>query len=453
MTVPEACDLLIRSATVVTGDRVIHDGWVAVRGDRIVGIGSGEAGGWQAGRVIDGEGGLLHPGYVDGHYHLGLHLMRGILPDAPDDKPVGPFGRWLNALTPEDELISARTAAAEAALAGFTGIVEAGSAFDTDAMAEGVTGLGLRVSLAAPLLWDRLGPEPMAAQLPRAPCDRDHAMRHLGDELHRNADDGLARGHVAYYGTGSASEEVMAEAARLARDAGVPMHAHQNFTPADAAAERERYGRDALVHMAEAGLIGPETVFTHMNVLSDAEVEAVVASGMALVWHPANAAYYGILSQARSRFPDLARRGVDIGFGTDVAKTWGFGDLGIAAFLTMRAAGDDVLPETLLKIFTTGGARAMGLSDAGRIAVGQRADIVLRRRDLPEAMPEGDPLKHLTLTLRTKGVRHSFCAGRQIVEDGALVQADAKEIGAAARAAARSLAERADLRLPERAAP
>lgn len=453
MTAPEGCDLLIRNATVVTGETVLHDGWVAVRGDRIVGVGSGEAAAWQAERVIDGEGGLLHPGYVDGHYHLGLHLLRGILPDVPDDQPIGPFGRWLNALTPEDELVSARTAAAEAALAGFTGIVEAGSAFDTDAMAEGVTGLGLRVTLAAPMIWDRPGPEPLTGKIDRAPCDSDHAMRHLGGELHRNAEDGLARGHVAYYGTGSSSEEVMAEAARLAREAGVPMHAHQNFTPADAAAEKERYGRDAIVHMAEAGLIGPETVFTHMNVLSDAEVEAVVETGMALVWHPANAAYYGILAQARSRFPELARRGVDIGFGTDVAKTWGFGDLGFAAFLTMRAAGEDVSPETLLKIFTTGGARAMGLGDVGRIAVGQRADIVLRRADLPEAMPEGDPLKHLTLTLRTKGVRHSFCAGRQIVEDGALVRADVKEIGAAARATARGLAERADLKLPERAAP
>ena len=95
----------------------------------------------------------------------------------------------------------------------------------------------------------------------------------------------------------------------------------------------------------------------------------------------------------------------------------------------------------------------MGVPDLGRIAVGQRADLVLRSADLPEAMPEGDPVKHLMLTLRTKGVRHSFCAGHQIVADGALVNGDLRAIRVAARKTARALARRADLNLPPRAAP
>ena len=39
-----------------------------------------------------------------------------------------------------------------------------------------------------------------------------------------------------------------------------------------------------------------------MNVLTDAEVDAVVESGMALVWHPGNFMYYGIAQQPEAVF-------------------------------------------------------------------------------------------------------------------------------------------------------
>ena len=115
------------------------------------------------------------------------------------------------------------------------------------------------------------------------------------------------RGHVGPYGLGSASVELMREAKQLADRSGAVFHQHQNFMAADAA-DRERFGKPALVYFAEYGLIGRSTVFTHMNVLTDAEADAVVESGMALVWHPGNFMYYGIAQRPEAGSRSCHRR-------------------------------------------------------------------------------------------------------------------------------------------------
>lgn len=455
MTAPEPCDLLVTGGLVVTVDaarRVISDGAIAVRGGQIVAIGTTAelSPRWSATRRIDAEGGVVHPGYVDGHFHAGLHLIRGALPDDPktpaDPTRPGPFARWLNALTEADEAASTRLAACEMAMNGFTGFVEAATAFFPDVVSDAAAGVGIRSSVTDCMLWDLPDGEPLATLIPRAPCDAARAMAGLGGQLWRNAQSVLGRGHVGIYGSGSASDALMAEAKRLADASGSVMHQHQSFTPGEARIDHDRYGKPALVHFAEAGLIGPSSVFTHMNALTEAETEAVVASGMAVVWHPGNTVYYGLTPHSPNRFPALCRAGTDIAFGTDVAKVWSFGDLGFIGYLLSREWGDYVPPESILEMFTRGGARAMGMADRiGCLEVGRAADFVIRSANSPEVAPGFDPVRHLVLIQRTKGVRTVVCDGAVIVEEGRPTQVDLAEVLAEARASARRTAERADL--------
>lgn len=454
MTAP--CDILIENALIVTVDadrRVWSDGAIAVRNGMIVAIGrtADVAPNWTPAKRIDAAGGMVHPGFIDGHYHAGLHLIRGALSDDPNVPAValpgkpGPFGRWLNALTEVDERAATRLLACELAMNGFTGFVEAATAFFPDVVAAAASEVGIRSSVTDCMLWDQPGGEPMAMQVPRAPCDADRAMAGLGGQLWRNEKDGLSRGHVALYGMGSASDGLMAEAKRVADAAGTVVHQHQSFMAEDAGMDVARFGKPALVHFAEHGLIGPSSVFTHMNALTPAEAEAVVASGMALVWHPGNTVYYGIAPASPNRFPAMARAGTAVAFGTDVAKVWSFGDLGIIGYLLAREWGDYVPAETILEMFTLGGARAMGSDRLGRLAVGLPADIVIRRADLPETQPGFDPVRHLMLIQRSKGVDTVICDGRVIVAGGRPVEVDLVEVIAEARASALRTAQVADL--------
>lgn len=455
---PQSCDLLITNGYLLTMDsnRTIYtNGAVAVSGTRIVAVGptTQVEKKWTARRRIDAQGGVIHPGFIDGHIHAGLHLSRGSITDDPnppkDAGGAGPgvFTRWINAVTDEDEYASTLLVAAELARNGFTGFVDAATSFSPDAVAQAAETVGIRCSVTDCMLWDLIGGEPMAAEVPRAPCDLSRSRREMGGQLKRNRDeDGLVRGHVAVYGMGSATEELMREAKTLADREGTVFHQHQSLMTSDADYDVKRFGKPAMVHFAEKGLIGPNSVFTHMNILDDNEVEAIVSSGMALVWHPGNFMYYGISQTGRSRFPALHDRGTSIAFGTDVAKTWAFGDLGFIAYLVSREWGEYLKSESILEMFTLGGARAMGMeTQLGSIEAGKRADIVLRSNAHPDAQPNVDVVRQLALVSRTKGVDTVICNGDITVRHGRLVRLDEDEIYKLARQSAERTALRAGL--------
>lgn len=458
---PKACDLIVRNGHVLTMDakRSVHlDGAIAVAGTRILAVGPTRdiEARYRAHRTIDAQGAPVHPGMIDGHYHAGLHLSRGSITDNPNPPKSeggggpGVFIRWINALSDEDEYASALMASVELVKNGFTGYVEAATAFSTDGVAEAAEAVGIRVSVSDCMLWDIVGGEPMAAEIPRAPCDAKRARDLLGAEVKKrgNGGDGLVRAHVGIYGLGSASLELTQEAKRIADKCGAVFHQHQSLMASDSSYDKSRFGKPALVQFAESGILGPNVIFTHMNVLDDAEVEAIAESRMGLVWHPGNFMYYGIAQQGRNRFPALHRRGTPIAFGTDVAKVWAFGELGFIAYLVSREWNDFVSSDDLLEMFTIGGAHAMGASgELGSLEAGKRADIVVRRNDLPDAQPNVDVVRQLMLVSRTKSVDTVICNGEIVVRKGHLTRLDEQDVFARAQVSARRMAERAGIRL------
>src|SRR5262249_19346591 len=184
----QSCDLLIVNGHILTMDgkrTILGDGAVAIKGTRIVAVGSTPAleKAWHAARRINAEGNVVHPGFIDGHYHTNLHLSRGSITDDPnppkEEGGAGPgvFTRWINALTDEDEYASALTAAVEMVKNGFTGFVDAATSFSPDSVAAAVEAAGVRGSGSGCMVWGIFGGGPMGAGNARAPCEGQRAPR------------------------------------------------------------------------------------------------------------------------------------------------------------------------------------------------------------------------------------------------------------------------------------
>jgi 5-methylthioadenosine/S-adenosylhomocysteine deaminase len=76
---------------------------------------------------------------------------------------------------------------------------------------------------------------------------------------------------------------------------------------------------------------------------------------------------------------------------------------------------------------TRNGARAFGL-DAGVLAPGKLADIVLLRRDTPAFTPLNDAIAQLVFCENGSGVDSVIVNGEIVVENGHLTKIDEKEV-------------------------
>ena len=132
--------------------------------------------------MIDGRRLVVTPGFVDTHVHLSEHLNRGLL---LDDIPVDRYlPDWLiplySVMTAEDEQHAALLAGIEMIRTGTTTFCEAGTLFDTAAVADAVERLGMRAILGR-WTWDlESGPERMRQTTAEALAANAAMLEELG---------------------------------------------------------------------------------------------------------------------------------------------------------------------------------------------------------------------------------------------------------------------------------
>jgi len=450
---PQLCELVIQNGRVVSMNErreIFPNGALAIDGGRIVAVGPAREvlAAWKGRRVLDAAGGIVHPGYIDSHVHTTLVNSRGAFPDSLGWKEGMEFyDRWWNETTDEDEYASALHGFVEMLANGTTTVMETGTAIEPDVVAAAMQDAGIRGLLADSWMAD-IGPE--GAGLRKRPFDTKRCLRELGGQLKRNKDpDALVRGHVSVYGMGSSSEELTRAGKAVADAAGVTFSQHQSFARGDTKADAERFGKPALVHWAETGVLGPNCLFTHMNHLDDGEADAVIQSGMGITWCLTSSMIWGAGGTAHGRHDELYNRGCKVALGSDSGNSALRFDLNQQAVLTVLTARDkrrkrDALgPEDALAMLTVSGARAIGMADRiGSLEVGKRADVVLRSPDTNEAQPALDEVQGLVLSQGPKSVDTVLVDGRIVVRKGRHTLLDERQVHARLRESARAMLRR-----------
>ena len=462
-------DLLIRHAYVITMDddgRLIDDGAIAIVGRRIVAVGEDAeiAERYGSARMIDAAGAPVHPGLIECHLHASYQTYRSVVPDQIRESDVFPTIERLyyDAVTDEEEYLGVLLSSMEMIRNGTTCFMEAGTILEPAAGAAAAEEVGIRALLGDPFIWDNPsgaaqgkalpGSRPESGRTPvsRAPQSLDQALERLGGQLVRNADpDALVRGHVALNGLGTASEALLLEAKSRADAAGVQLNMHHAYSVADTAADRARYGKDPLLHLAEIGVLGRNVTLGHANYLTDAECEVLLERDASLAWAPAASMMWGHGGSFHGRHAELWRRGANISLGSDSANWSNDFDLfrqANLALLTARDAHEDrtyLLAEDVLRMATRGGAQATGLeAHIGSIEVGKRADLVLHTLNRPELIPVTDMIRNLVYASHSKSIRTVIVDGRVVLEDGAFVDLDEPRLLARINEAAQAMLRR-----------
>jgi cytosine/adenosine deaminase-related metal-dependent hydrolase len=429
---------------------VYSSGAVAISGNKIIAVGRDRdiSPLFNPKESIHAHGAPVHPGFFDCHAHVTFHTLRGSFPDPIDQtRNILYHALWENALDDNDEHVSAKLACLEMLHNGITNFLDPGTVFETDAVAEAITEVGIRGSLGPPWLWDH-GDSQHGTAVSRAPFEQARAIKLLSQQLWRNADSNArVRGHVALYGNGTASDDLLRAAKACADEYQTFLTMHQSFAPQDIKFDDDRFGVHPLVHYAELGVLGRNCCFAHMNAVRDDEIPPILKSEMTIAWVPANCLFWGTSFYYRPRMAELYARGVPIGLGTDIAKTWAFDEQAQVGYLSVRGTLGFLSAEALLEMATLCGAKAMGvLGSLGSLEVGKQADIVIRTNDVPEAHPNVDPIRNLMLIARGKSVRTVIVAGQIVLKEGRPTRLDEASVFDEADESAARIATKVGLR-------
>lgn len=468
---PRPADLLVRHGYIITMDddsRVIENGAIAIADRRIVEVGddAGIAANYRAGRTLDAKNAPIHPGLIECHMHASTLTLRGTLADqVPEDALFNTFDcPYYNIVTDEEEFFGVLLAGIEMIRNGTTCFMEAGTVLEPSAAARAAELVGIRALIGDAFIWDQPesfaqgletpgdGPRRVQLQIERAPKSIDEALQRLGQVLERNLDpDALVTGHIAVVGLGTASEALLMEAKRLADAGGVVINMHQSYSPADTAADRMRFGRDPLVHLADIGFLDANVTLAHANHLTDEECEALIDRGTSVGWAPAASMMWGHGGTIHGRHAELWRRGANVALGSDSGNWSNDFDLfkqANIALLTAREAHRDrtyLSAEDVLYMATRGGAQATGLQDRiGSIEAGKRADIVIHTLNRPEILPQTNMIRNLVSSSRSKTVHTVIVDGTVILEEGSFVGIDEAELLGEINRAALSMLDRMD---------
>ncbi len=413
-------------------DVVIEDGLVASLEE---GPAAGDA------RVVDAEGALVLPGFVDTHRHTWQTAMRGICADwTLLDYFRGIRLQISTAFGAEDVYAGNFVGALEALDSGVTTLLDFSHCLNSpDHADEAVRGLrdaGIRGIWAYGMF-----PVPLEQPAFADPEDRLADARRVR-ERHFSASGDLLDMGVALTELGLVPWEVTRSEVALARELDVMVTAHiGSVTSAGRPPEVE------LLH--GAGLLDHRQVHVHCNACSNHELDLLADAGASVSLTPETELQMGM------GFPIFARaleRGLAPSLGCDIVSN-NRGDLFAQMRLGLQAerarANQAALerlemPEELtlgvrdvLRFATLGGAEALGLGSAvGSIERGKAADLILLRTDRLHLAPLNDPVAAIVLHAGPADVDTVILGGDVVKEGGALGAgraADARRLVQASR--------------------
>lgn len=398
---------------------------IALSGEKILAAVKSGTEEFRAKKIISGEEKLFMPGLTDCHMHTGQQLLKGLV---LDEKPIIwtrimlPFE---SSLTPEKMKLSAETAALEMIKSGTAAFVEAGS-YHMDAAAEVYEKSGLRGCLSFSTMDEEGLPETIAMNAEEAVKETDRLYENWNGR-------GKLKVYYSLRALNSCSDELVALAAEHARERGTMLQAHMNEYQAEIDGIVKREGMRPYEYLEKMGALSSSFLGAHSLILSEKEKELIKKSGAKLCHCP-----FSNCGKAVPDTPDLIRRGILPGFGSDGAAHGGlslWSEMKIFRSVMNIVHGvpgknPKVMPaELLFRMMFEGGAAVTGETGrCGKIREGYQADMIGIRLDPGRLTPSGNLIHTLFECAETGDVKDMIVGGKILMENREIKTLDEERI-------------------------
>jgi 5-methylthioadenosine/S-adenosylhomocysteine deaminase len=426
-------DLIIVGGIVLTMDadrRILEDGAIATRGDAILEVGTRaqiEAQ-YSAPNKIDANGRLILPGFINGHTHAPMTLLRGLKDDVTLDVWLKNYIFPAEAKNVTEDFVrwGTRLAAAEMIRGGVTTFVD--MYYFEDAIAQETKAAGMRAILGESWL-----------DFP-VPDNKNEAEAAAYTEkfLKRWQGDPLIHAAVAPHSIYLCSQKTLHDVQTLAQKYHAPILIHVAEIKKELDDSLAQNHATPVQYMNNIGLLGPDIIAAHCIWVDETDRKLLADKGVGCVHNPSSN-----MMLASGVAPVIEERaaGVAVGLGTD-GPSGSNNDLNLMEEMDLAAKLQKISKmdpralgaKAVVEMATIEGAKAIHLEkEIGSLEAGKKADMIVINLNEPNAVPMYDVYSQLAYALKANDVETVIVGGRLVMGDHNLLTLRENEIISKAR--------------------
>lgn len=370
--------------------------------------------------IIDAQDGILIPGMINAHTHVGMIPFRGLGDDMPD--------RLRKLLFPLEEILdktivqaSAKYALAEMVLSGITCFAD--MYYFEDEIAEITKEMKMRAVLGETIIH-------------HPTCDGDEnpyfGLKISPDFIESNRNNSLIQPMLAPHATNTNNEETLRLIGKWSKKYQVPVMMHVSEMDYELDFFKEEFQMTPIQYLNHIGLLNEKLLAVHCIHLTDEDIHLIKQHNVSVI-HCIGAnlkAGKGIMPLKK-----LLQANVPIALGTDGPSSGNTLDLftlmKTMAYVHKTNEKDrSFLPaRELVYLATQGGAKVLGIDHkVGHLAVGMSADLTLIETQSVNMFPNYDPYNTIVYSARANNVSYVWVNGNCLVAKKQLTNCSLEEI-------------------------
>ena len=198
-----------------------------------------------------------------------------------------------------------------------------------------------------------------------------------------------------------------------------PLHVHVSETEKEHRECIARHGKTPIAYLAETGILDHGGYAAHCVWCTDDDFRIMAKKGVSLIHNPSSNMKLG---SGFARIVRAKELGVNVALGTDGCASNDnldmFEEMHLASLVHKGLAKDPTVLSAwdVIDMATVNGARALGMSDTGEIAVGKKADLCVVDLDAPHLTPCLDIPNLIVHSMHASDVAETIVDGRIVYE-------------------------------------
>ena len=421
----QTVDIIITNGHILTMDDQLTEyerGFVAINDNKIVALGpQTKAAAFQAKKVMDVDGDIVLPGFINTHTHASMSLFRSLGDDVADRLHSYIFPLEKQFVSRDMVYLGAELGNIEMLKGGVT--TYADMYYFEDEVARAVDEIGLRAVLGQTVI------KYPQADAKTAQEGIAYAVNFIKQYKHHPRITPAFAPHGPYTNT----TETLQKIAQLSLDYDVPVLTHlaESEKEREVIAKRSN-GLSPIAYLDSIGALNKNLVGAHVIIADDQDI-ALLEKHQVGVAHNMSAN----IKAAKGVAPiiEMLSHGVHVGLGTDGPMSGNTISLidefdQVAKVHKLWHKDRSLMPAVeVIKMATIGSARVLNMQhQIGSIEENKLADIIVMSSKSANMTPIYNPYSALVYSAYPTDVRHSIVHGRLLMEDREVLTVDENSI-------------------------